>query len=93
MTNTETLTVNATDVSQQNIYRAEGVPRDASVSELVQALVAQMHLPKNDASGNPIRYQARLEREGRHLRGSERVGEALENQDTLRLVPTIDAGG
>lgn len=88
----ELLELRATDVSQQRAVSVKGVPPDASVAELVQGLVAQMHLPKNDPTGNPITYQARLEREGRHLRSSERVGEALQNADTIRLVPTVDAG-
>jgi hypothetical protein len=34
-----------------------------------------------------------LEREGRHLNGSETVGDALMEGDELTLTPNIDAGG
>jgi hypothetical protein len=39
-----------------------------------------------------LSYQARLEREGRHLNAAERIGDALERGDKLTLQPNIDAG-
>ena len=38
------------------------------------------------------RYFATLEREGRHLLGSEKLFEALRPNDRLVLTPNIDAG-
>jgi hypothetical protein len=55
-------------------------------------MLGKMNLPRNDASGAPLTYQARLEREGRHLNASERIGDALERGDKLTLQPNIDAG-
>ena len=52
-----------------------------------------MNLPPNDVEGHPLNYHARLEREGRHLRASETVGEVLEEQDEIVLQPHIVAGG
>jgi hypothetical protein len=51
-----------------------------------------MNLPRQDTSGAPLTYHARLEREGRHLHASERIGDALERKDRLTLQPNIDAG-
>jgi hypothetical protein len=42
--------------------------------------------------GQPIVYTARLNREGRQLNASERVGDALVEQDEIVLAPSIDAG-
>jgi len=80
------------DVSGQRKRDVNNVPADATVGELVQGLLAQMNLPQNDPGGRPLTYHARLEREGRHLLASERVGDALQTGDELVLQPNIDAG-
>jgi hypothetical protein len=80
------------DVSGQRKRNVSNVPEDSTVGELVQGLLSQMDLPHNDASGRPLTYHARLEREGRHLLASERVGDALQTGDELVLQPNIDAG-
>jgi hypothetical protein len=80
------------DVSGQRQRNVSNVPEDSTVGELVQGLLSQMNLPQNDPSGRPLTYHARLEREGRHLLASERVGDALQTGDQLVLQPNIDAG-
>lgn len=80
------------DVSGQKTVKASAVPRHFTVGELVQGLLARMGLARNDVEGRPLHYRARLEREGRHLHGSELVGDALEDDDLLVLQPNIDAG-
>jgi hypothetical protein len=55
-------------------------------------MIGKMNLPRNDSSGAPLTYQARSEREGRHLNASERIGDALQRGDRLTLQPNIDAG-
>lgn len=80
------------DVSGQNRRRISDVPSDAQVSEIVQRLLSDMQLPGSDAEGRPLTYTARLEREARHLGANERIGDALEPGDNLRLLPNIDAG-
>ena len=80
------------DVSGQKKANVSNVPQDSTVGELVQGLLSQMSLPQNDVSGRPLTYHARLEREGRHLLASERVGDALQTGDQLVLQPNIDAG-
>jgi len=81
------------DVSGQKTVKASGVPGYTTVAEFVQGLLHKIGLPRNDAEGRPLSYRARLEREGRHLNGNERVGEALKEDDHVVLQPNIDAGG
>ena len=81
------------DVSGQKHAEARGVPADSTVGELIHGLLTRMNLPRNDVSGRPLTYQARLDREGRHLRASEIVGDALQENDRIVLQPNVDAGG
>ena len=82
-----------TDVTGQKTANVNNVPRDCTVREFVQELLPRLHLPRNDGGGRPLVYHARLEREGRHLRGNETVGDALQPGDRLTLTPNIEAGG
>ena len=82
----------ASDVTNQKRALVNGVSLDTTVGELIQGLLGQMNLPRNDASGRALSYHARLEREGRHLRATELVGEALREEDRIVLQPNIDAG-
>jgi len=95
MGNVETrpeLALEISDVSGQKAFSVTNAPSDGTVGELVHEMLGRMNLPQNDASGAPLNYQARLEREGRHLNSSERIGDALERGDRLTLQPNIDAG-
>ncbi len=80
------------DVSGQKVFSVANAPAANTVGELIQEMLGKMNLPRNDASGAPLSYQARLEREGRHLHASERIGDVLQNSDRLTLQPNIDAG-
>ena len=88
-----TIGIRVSDVTGQNKYRAPAVPRDSTVGELIQALLANMGLSRHDHEGRPLQYRARLEREARHLNGSERVADALRDEDHVVLQPNVDAGG
>jgi hypothetical protein len=81
------------DVSGQRKLTASDVPPDTTVGELIEGLLAEMRLNREDSTGRPVAYRARLEREGRHLHASELVGDALHTGDELVLHPNIDAGG
>lgn len=81
-----------TDVSGQKSARVNDIPSDVSVGEVIDQLLADLALTRSDSSGRPLTYHARLEREGRHLHASERVGDALVDGDRLVLQPNIDAG-
>lgn len=86
------IALEATDVSGQKVVNVSHLQADATVGELIQGLLAQMNLPQNDVSGTPLTYHARLEREGRHLHASERVGDVLQTGDRVVLQPNINAG-
>ena len=81
------------DVSGQKLVNVSNVPTDATIGELILGLLARMRLPVNDAGGRPLSYHARLDREGRHLQGTERVAEAVQTGDRVVLQPNVDAGG
>jgi len=88
------ISLQARDVSRQKLVRVDEVPPDATVGEMVQGLLGGgMNLPQTDAEGRPLNYHARLEREGRHLHASERVGDVLQKDDEIVLQPNIQAGG
>jgi hypothetical protein len=80
------------DVSGQKTATVNDVPADASIGDLVDQLLEELRLTRNDASGRPLTYHARLDREGRHLLSSEQAGTALKSGDRLVLQPNIDAG-
>ena len=88
---TKPLTVSVTDVSGQKLFRARDISPDSTVGELITSLPSRMGLVDR-ANGQPIAYTARLEREGRQLNASERVCDALQENDRLVLAPSIDAG-
>jgi hypothetical protein len=80
------------DVTGQKTKSVSNIPPDCTVGELVQELLSELQLPKNDGAGRPLEYQARLDREGRHLNGSETVGDSLQSGDKVVLTPNIEAG-
>ncbi len=88
----KTLGLRVSDVSGQKAVHASAVPANFTVGELVQNLIAKMGLARNDVDGQPLNYQARLNREGRHLNGAETIGDSLREDDEIVLTPNIDAG-
>ncbi len=50
------------DVSGQKIFSVANAPTGNTVGELVREMIGKMNLPRNDASGAPLTYQARSER-------------------------------
>ena len=86
------LSLTVGDVTGQKIFVVGNAPVDSTIGELVSDLLTKLQLPSTDSGGHPLNYHARLEREGRHLHASERLGDALEMNDHLTLSPNIDAG-
>jgi len=80
------------DVTGQKVLAVSDVPTDATIGELVRGLIGRMRLPASDTAGRPLTYHARLDREGRHLLGSERVADAVLPGDRVVLQPNVDAG-
>jgi hypothetical protein len=91
--NPRRLSLKARDTSRQKLVCVDDVPGDATVGELVDGLVrGGMNLPRQDAEGRALNYHVRLEREGRHLHATERVGDVLQPNDEIVLQPQITAG-
>lgn len=80
------------DVSGQKIFKVNNAPSNSTVGELVREMIGHLNLPRNDASGAPLTYQARSEFEGRNLNASEVIGDTVQPHDRLTLQPNIDAG-
>ena len=88
----EAIALKVSDVSKQKMATVNDVPLEATVGELVKGLLDELKLPQNDPKGRSLSYHALLQREGRHLNASERVGAALIDGDELTLQPNVDAG-
>jgi len=87
------LNLTARDASGQRKFAVRDVRRDTTVQELLQGLVPRMGLPAEDSTGTPQAFHAFLERDGRHLRSSETIGDALRDEDEIVLHPDVQAGG
>ena len=87
------LNFTARDVSGQRRSQVRDVRPDTTVQELISKLTQRLGLPAKDSAGAPQAFHAFLERDGRHLRSSESVGDALHNDDEIVLQPDVQAGG
>ena len=87
-----TVPIRVSDVTGQKVVDVRDVPTDATIGELIDGLLPRMNMPRNDSGGRTLVYQARLDRDGRHLHTSEVVGDALMPHDRLVLQPEINAG-
>jgi len=91
MPNKDTITVRVQDMSGQREFVAKGVRTDVSWGEAMNGILAGMSLPTNTPTSETV-LTGRLEREGRHLHDSEIVGDALCDQDLVRLEQEVSAG-
>lgn len=89
----EKLSFTARDASGQRRFRVKEVRTDTTMQELIGSLSQKLGLPAKDPTGAPQAFHAFLERDGRHLRASETVGDALRNDDEIVLHPDVQAGG
>jgi hypothetical protein len=87
-----TIGLTACDVTGQRRVSVSDVSVDTTINELLGGLTRHLELDRVDRNGNPLQVEARLEREGRALRRSERVGDALQPNDHLVLHPRVMAG-
>jgi hypothetical protein len=87
------LNFEVTDVTRQKLFTVPHADSDTTVQQLVNDLVGRMRLPRFDADGLPVAYQARVERLDSYLNDTERVGDVLQAGDKLTLEPNIEAGG
>jgi hypothetical protein len=86
------LRLQVSDVTGQKIYLAEGVQADTTVDELLRQLVPELRMPRTDVAGRPLAYQLRHDGEGRHLHSAERIGDAVQSDAQVTILPNIDAG-
>jgi hypothetical protein len=87
------LNLTARDVSGQRRFQVRDLRPDTTVQELISKLTQRLGLPTKNSAGAPQAFHAFLERDGRHLRSSEAVGDALHNDDEIVLHPDVQAGG
>jgi hypothetical protein len=90
MTATDTISVTVEDFTGQVRRRARGIPRDATVGDLVSNLMHELRLPVNDSQGRPLTYAARAR--GESLAESDRVGDVLVEDDVVTLTQNVTAG-
>ena len=86
----DTLDLTVEDFTGQVRRRARGIPREATIRDLVDGLTGELHLPANDSQGRPLSYSARAR--GESLLESDLVGDVLETEDVVTLAPNVTAG-
>jgi hypothetical protein len=86
----KTMSLVVEDFTGQMRHRASGVPRDATVGELVGSVTNRLRLPANDSQGRPVSYAARAG--GMSLNEADRVGEVLEENAVVTLTQNVTAG-
>ena len=92
MNRTNTLNITAGDVTGQRRVSVKAIPFEYTVGEVVDGLLPRLQLNRFDRGGEPIQFDARLEREGRHVHRTELAGDAFRPDDHLVLHPRIMAG-
>lgn len=85
-----TMSLMVEDFTGQLRHRASGVPRDATMGELIASVASRLRLPANDAQGRPVTYAARAN--GASLHESDRVGDVLQENEVVTLTQNVTAG-
>jgi hypothetical protein len=85
-----TIDVTVEDFTGQIRRRVRGLPRDATVGDLIGTLTSELRLPANDSQGRPVTYAARAR--GESLADSDRIGDVLQNEDVVTLTQNVTAG-
>ena len=80
------------DASGQRSFTIKGFSPAARVRDLIRTLIPKMGLNSQDSNGRPLDYQAFSKTESVHLRGSDRVGDVLQQGEEISLLPDIQAG-
>lgn len=87
------ISFDVSDISGQHAMNVRDFDAKATVGEMVRHLTQKLGLSTLDPNGRQYTYQARLQREGRHLHASESIADALREGDQVVLQPSINAGG
>ena len=85
------IAINVQEMSGAITRRAAGIPRNATIGELVESLSVAMGLPYKDAHDRPVLYGARTI-DGDVLNPSDRVGDVLHQDDTIFFTQSVTAG-
>ena len=85
------IAINVEEMSGNITRRAAGIPRGATIGELVESLSVAMGLPEQDAQGRPVLYGAQTI-DGDVLNPSDRVGDVLHQNDTIVFSKSVTAG-
>jgi hypothetical protein len=85
-----TMSLMVEDFTGQVRHKASGVPRDATLGELIESVAARLRLPANDSQGRPVTYAARAR--GVSLSEGDRVGDVLEENEVVTLTQNVTAG-
>ena len=85
-----TMSLVVEDFTGQVRHKASGVPRDATLGELLGSVANRLRLPANDSQGRPVTYAARAR--GVSLNESDRVGDVLEENEVVTLTQNVTAG-
>ena len=87
------MTIHALDVTGQRRVSME-LDRQSTVDELIRGTSSRMNLFNDEEAGDKRRvtWFARDDKRGVALRPSQVVGEALRDQDTVRIQPEVSAG-
>lgn len=88
---TATMSLEVEDFLGQQRQRASGIPRDATVGDVISNLSRQLGLPEQDAQGRPIHYGARTQ-EGDVLNAGDRIDDVLVDTQTIQLTKSVTAG-
>jgi hypothetical protein len=86
----KTMSLVVEDFTGQVRHRASGIPRDATLGELIASLAGRLRLPANDSQGRPVTYAARAR--GASLNEGDCVGEVLEEDEVVTLTQNVTAG-
>ena len=86
-----TMTLEVEDFTGQVRRRASGIPRSATVNDLIESIRSEMHLPDQDGNGRPIQYGA-LTSGGEMLNATDQVGEVLQDEEVIALTKSVTAG-
>jgi hypothetical protein len=87
-----TMTLEVEDFTGQVRRSAPGIPRTATVNDLVESIRSEMQLPDQDAQGRPIQYGA-ISSRGEMLNATDQVGDVLDEQEVVTLSKSVTAGG
>lgn len=86
----KTMSLVVEDFTGQVRHKASGVPREATMGEVVTSLASRLGLPVNDSSGRPVTYAARAR--GASLNDGDRVGDVLAENEVVTLTQNVTAG-